>query len=84
MHFLAPGANGDQSMGSEVAKDEGKEPKTKGVLTSQPSKVSTCPTMKIGPIAGHYMISPPLLSHRRHHPVLFNCHPNKIVNLPFP
>ena len=60
MHFPAPGADGDQSMGSEVAKDEGKEPKTKGVLSSQPSKVSTCPTMKIGPIAGHHMILPPL------------------------
>ena len=53
MHFPAPGADGDQSMGSEVAKDEGKEPEIKGVLSSQPSKVSTCPTMKIGSIAGH-------------------------------
>ena len=83
MHFPALGADGDQSMGSEVAKDEGKELETKGVLTSQPSKVSICPEMKIGPITGHHMISPPLLSHRRHRPVLFDCHPNKIVNLPF-
>ena len=63
MHFLAPGADGDQSMGSEVAMDEGKEPEAKDVLTSQPSKVSTCLAMKIGPIACHQMISPPLLSH---------------------
>ena len=86
MHFSASGAEDDQSMRSKVAKDEGKgkEPETKDVLTFQPSKVSTCPTMKIGPIADHQMISPPLLSHRQYHPVLFDCHLNKIVNLPFP
>ena len=84
MHFPTPGADGDQSMGSEVAKDEGKEPETKDVLTFQLSKVSTRPTMKVGPITGHQMISPPLLSHRQYHPVLFDCHPNKIVNLLFP
>ena len=84
MHFPAPGVDGDQRMGSEVAKDEGKEPETKDVLTSQPNKVSTYPAMKIGPIADHHMISPPLLSHRQYHLVLFDCHPNKIVNLQFP
>ena len=86
MHFPAPGVDGDQSMGNKVAKDEGKgkEPETKDVLTFQSSKVSTCPAMKIGPIASHQMILPPILSHRQYHPVLFDYHLNKIVNLPFP
>ena len=84
MHFPALGADGDQSKGNEVAKVEGKEPETKGVLTSQPSKVSSRLAMKIGPNADRHMISPPLLSHCWYHPVLFDRHPNKIVNLPFP
>ena len=85
MHFSAPKADDDQSLRSEVAKDEGKgkEPETKDVLTFQPIKVSTCPTMKIGPIAGHQMISPPLLSYYQYHLVLFDYYLNKIVNLPF-
>ena len=86
MQFPAPGVDGDQSMGNEVAKDEGKGkgPETKDVLTFQPSKVSTYLAMKIGPIFDHQMISPLLLSHRWYHPVLFDCRSNKIVNLPFP
>ena len=86
MHFSALSADDDQSMRNEVAKDEGKgkEPETKDVLTFQLSKVSTCPAMKIGPIAGHQMILPPILSHRQYHPVLFDYYLNKIVNLPFP
>ena len=64
MHLPTPSADGDQSRDSEVAKVEGKKPETKGVLTSQPSKVSSCPAMKIGPNASHHMISPPFLSHR--------------------
>ena len=54
MHSQAPGVDGDQSLGNEVAKDEGKgkRPETKDVLIFQPSKVSTCPAMKIGSIVG--------------------------------
>ena len=86
MHSQTPSVDGDQSLGNEVAKDEGKGKglETKDVLTFQPSKSSTYPAMKIGPIVGHQMISPLLLSHRRYHLVLFDCYSNKIVNLPFP
>ena len=86
MHFLAPGIDGDQNLRNEVVKDEGKGKglETKDVLTFQPSKSSTCLAMKIGPIAGHQMISPLLLSHCWCHPILFDCCSNKIVNLPFP
>ena len=84
MQSPVPGSNDDQSMRGEVAMDEGKEPKARDVLISQSSKVSTCPAMKIKPIADHQMTSPPLLSHCRYHSVLFDYHPNKIVNLPFP
>ena len=54
MHSQTPSVDGDQSLGNEVAKDEGKDkgPETKDVLTFQSSKVSTYPAMKIGPIAG--------------------------------
>ena len=54
MHFLAPGIDGDQNLRNEVVKDEGKGKglETKDVLTFQPSKSSTYPAMKIGPIAG--------------------------------
>ena len=86
MHFPTPGIDGDQSLRNEVAKDEGngKGLETKDVLTFQPSKSSTCPVMKIGPIAGHQMISPLLFSHCRCHSVLFDCCSNKIMNLLFP
>ena len=86
MHFPTLGVDGDQSMGNEVAKDEGKGkgPETKDVLTFQSSKVSTYLAMKIGLIASHQMISPLLLSYRWYHLVLFDCCSNKIVNLPFP
>ena len=53
-----PGANDDQSMGGEVAMDEGQKLEARDVLISQSSKVSTCPTMKIKLIIEHQMTSP--------------------------
>ena len=59
MQSPAPGADDDQSTGGEVAMDEGQESEARDVLISQSSKVSTCPAMKIKPIAEHQMTSPP-------------------------
>ena len=53
MQSLALGADDDQSVGGEVAMDEGKGSKIGDVLISQPSKVSTYPTMRIKPIVDH-------------------------------
>ena len=59
MQSSVSGADDDQSMGGEVAMDEGKELEARDVLIFHPSKVSTCPTMKIKQITDHQMISPP-------------------------
>ena len=62
MQSPMPSADDDQSMGGEVAIDEGKEPEARDVLIPQPSKISTYLAMKIKPIANHQMTSP--LDHR--------------------
>ena len=59
MQSPAPNADDDRSVGGEVAMDEGKGPEARYVLISQPSKVSTCPAMRIKPIADHQMTSAP-------------------------